>query len=48
MDHSTSKSRYWTLFSSMFMISGFTFGGGAVIIPLMRKKMVRKLGWLTE
>ena len=48
MDHSTSKSRYWTLFSSMFMISGFTFGGGAVIIPLMRKKMVRELGWLTE
>ena len=48
MDHSTSKSRYWTLFSSMFMISGFTFGGGAVIIPLMRKKMVKELGWLTE
>lgn len=48
MDHSTSKSRYWTLFSSMFVISGFTFGGGAVIIPLMRKKMVRELGWLTE
>ena len=48
MDHSKNKNRYWTLFSSMFVISGFTFGGGAVIIPLMRKKMVKELGWLTE
>ena len=32
----------------MFFISGFTFGGGSVIIPLMRKKMVKDLGWLTE
>lgn len=39
---------YRTLFSSMFFISAFTFGGGAVIIPLMRKKMVKDLGWLSE
>ena len=37
-----------TLFTSMLTISAFTFGGGAVIIPLMRKKMVEELGWLTE
>lgn len=37
-----------TLFISMLIISGFTFGGGSVIIPLMRKKMVNELGWLTE
>lgn len=37
-----------TLFSSMFFISAFTFGGGSVIIPLMRKKMVKDLGWLSE
>ena len=43
-----NKSVYLTLFRSMFMISAFTFGGGSVIIPLMRKKMVVKLGWLTE
>lgn len=42
------EKRYLTLFTSMFYISGFTFGGGAVIIPLMRKKMVEELGWLTE
>ena len=36
------------LFSSMFFISAFTFGGGSVIIPLMRKKLVKDLGWLNE
>lgn len=40
--------KYRTLFSSMFYISAFTFGGGSVIIPLMRKKMVKDLGWLSE
>ena len=39
---------YKVLFFSMFSISAFTFGGGSVIIPLMRKKMVEELGWLTE
>lgn len=39
---------YKTLFFSMFSISAFTFGGGSVIIPLMRKKMVEELGWLSE
>ena len=48
MDQIDLKKRCLTLFTSMFVISGFTFGGGAVIIPLMRKKMVRELGWLTE
>ena len=36
------------LLVAMLTISGFTFGGGSVIIPLMRKKMVKDLGWLTE
>lgn len=35
-------------FTSMFFISAFTFGGGFVIIPLMRKKFVEELGWLEE
>ena len=39
---------YWKLFSSTFMISVFTFGGGFVIIPLLRKKFVEELGWLEE
>lgn len=39
---------YWKLFSSTFMISAFTFGGGFVIVPLLRKKFVEELGWLEE
>lgn len=31
-----------------FMISAFTFGGGFVIVPLMRKKFVEHLHWLDD
>jgi len=37
-----------TLFFSMLRISAFTFGGGYVIIPLIRKQFVEKLEWLSE
>ena len=36
------------LFFTMMRISAFTFGGGFVIIPLIRKQFVEKLGWLGE
>lgn len=39
---------YWKLFYSTFLLSGFTFGGGFVIVPLMRKKFVEEYGWLEE
>ena len=39
---------YWKLFISTFYLSAFTFGGGFVIVPLMRKKFVEQLGWLEE
>ena len=39
---------YWQLFISTFQLSAFTFGGGYVIIPLIRKKFVEKLQWLDE
>ena len=42
------KNRFWTLFSSTFMLSACTFGGGFVIVPLMRKKFVQELGWIDE
>lgn len=42
------KKVYWTLFSSTFMLSAFTFGGGYVIVPLMKKKFVDKLKWIDE
>lgn len=42
------KNKYLTLFLSTFRISAFTFGGGFVIIPLMRKRFVEELGWIEE
>jgi len=39
---------YGTLFSSVFMLSACTFGGGYVIVPLMRKKFVEDLHWIEE
>lgn len=39
---------YWKLFFSTLQLSTFTFGGGFVIIPLMRKKFVLKLKWIDE
>ena len=44
----TSVSTYLTLFFSVFQLSACTFGGGFVIIPLMRKRFVEKLGWIGE
>lgn len=39
---------YGKLFLSTFQLSAFTFGGGYVIVPLMRKQFVDKLGWIEE
>ncbi len=43
-----SKNILWTLFSSVFRISACTFGGGFVIIPLMRKRFSQELKWVDE
>jgi chromate transporter len=39
---------FFKLFKSTFFLSAFTFGGGYVIIPLMKKRFVDELGWLEE
>ena len=39
---------YWKLFVSTFTLSAFTFGGGYVIVPLMRKKFAEELGWINQ
>lgn len=39
---------YRKLFLSMFYLSSFTFGGGYVIISLMKKKFVDQLHWMTD
>ena len=38
----------WMLFSSMFYISAFTFGGGFVIATFVKKKFSDELGWIDE
>lgn len=42
------KDKYQKLFFSTLKISACTFGGGFVIIPLMRRKFVEELGWIEE
>ena len=44
----TQKKKYKELFFSTLKLSTCTFGGGFVIIPLMRKKFVEELGWIEE
>ena len=38
----------WQLFKATFTLSACTFGGGFVIVSLMKKKFVEELGWLEE
>ena len=40
--------RYKKLFLSTLQLSACTFGGGFVIIPLLRKKFVEELHWIEE
>lgn len=42
------KDRYIQLFGETFRLSACTFGGGFVIIPLMRKRFVEELNWIEE
>lgn len=42
------KPIYWQLFRQMFTISAFTFGGGFVIVTLMKTRFVEQRGWLSE
>lgn len=41
-------SKLWVLFKSMFALSACTFGGGFVIVSLMKKRYVEELKWLEE
>lgn len=42
------KVTLFKLFRVMFEISAFTFGGGFVIVSLMKKKLVDELGWIDD
>lgn len=39
---------YWKLFWSTFCLSAFTFGGGYVIVTLMKKRFVDEYHWISE
>ncbi|MBR7927568.1 chromate transporter [Aerococcaceae bacterium zg-ZUI334] len=43
-----SKKDFIKLFIITFKLSAVTFGGGFIIIPLMRQKFVEELHWLDE
>src|SRR5690554_2622575 len=45
---SARRKKYAKIFFTCFYISSFTFGGGFVIISLMREKFVHNLKWLEE
>lgn len=42
------KHLLWKLFLSTFYLSAFTFGGGYVIVTLMKKKFVDQYHWIEE
>lgn len=42
------KGLYWKLFWATFRLSAFTFGGGYVIVPLMRREFVLHRHWIED
>ena len=42
------KQMLWKLFVSTFYLSAFTFGGGYVIVTLLKKKFVDEYHWIEE
>ena len=41
-----NKKKLWKLFLSTLYLSTFTFGGGYVIVTLMKKKFVDEYHWI--
>lgn len=44
----SAKPNLLTLFTSVFKISAVTFGGGYVIVPLMRRRFAEELKWVGD
>lgn len=43
-----ARPSLWKLFYTTLLISAFTFGGGFVIVTLLKRKMVDELKWVDE
>ena len=43
-----NENKLWKLFTTTFILSACTFGGGFVIVSLSKKKFVEELKWLEE
>ncbi len=48
MQQSTARAPLFKIFYSMLIISAFTFGGGFVIVTLMKRRFVDELRWLDK
>ena len=48
MESKQKKRILGKLFWSTLYLSAFTFGGGYVIVTLMKKKFVDEYGWIEE
>jgi chromate transporter len=44
----SSYKRVWQLFISFLKAGSFTFGGGLAMLPLIRKEVVDKRGWMKD
>ena len=42
------KNKLWQIFKSTLYLSAFTFGGGYVILTLMKDTFVDKLKWIDK
>lgn len=48
LDDMSGLQILWVLFKNIFVLSASTFGGGFVIIGMIRQRFVEKLHWLSE
>ncbi len=48
MEKPNNRKRYWKIFFSTLYLSAFTFGGGYVIVTLLKQQFVDKLHWIDD
>lgn len=48
MEELSALQIYWQLFKNIFVINSCTFGGGFVIIGMIKQKFTEQLHWISE